>query len=247
MSVPASREQLKNWCLRDLGWPVVEINVDDDQVEDRIDQAFQFFNDFHFDGVEKVYTKYQLTQTDIDNQFIPITDAIVGITRIFPFSQSMGNRDMFGYKYEFRLNDLYDFTSSSYVNYAITMQHLRMLEILFVGEAPIRFNRHTNKLYIDWNWAQSGIEGKYIIIEGYAITDPDTYSKVYNDRMLKKLATAYIKKQWGTNMKKFEGMKLPGGVLMNGQKIYDEAVAEIKEIEDDIEQSYQAPPAMLVQ
>ncbi len=247
MSIPATREQLKNWCLRDLGWPVVEINVDDDQLEDRIDQAFQFFNDFHFDGVEKVYTKYQLTQTDIDNQYIPITDAFIGVTKIFPFSQSMGNRDMFGYKYEFRMNDLYDFTSSSYVNYAITRQHLRMLEILFVGEAPIRFNRHTNKLYIDWNWQQHEIVGQWIIIEGYVITDPDTYSKVYNDRLLKKLATAYIKKQWGTNMKKFEGMKLPGGVLMNGQQIYNEAVSEIKEIEDNIVDSFQAPPSMLVE
>jgi hypothetical protein len=162
MSIPASREQFKDWCLRELGWPVIEINVDDDQVEDRIDEAFQYFQQFHFDGVERWYMKHQLTDADIANQWIPITDNIIGVTRIFPLAASNATVNMFDLRYQLRLHELYDFTSTSYVNYVLTMQHIRTLDLLFSGEQPIRFNRHTNKLYLDWNWQQFATAGEYL-------------------------------------------------------------------------------------
>ena len=153
---------------------------------------------------------------------------------------------MFDINYQIRLNDLPTFTSTSYVGYEIIMQHLATLDMLFIGDVPIRFNKHTHILYIDWEWATRVPAGTWIVIEGFSEINADTYTSVYNDRMLKRLATAYIKKQWGTNMKKFEGMVLPGGVSMNGQQIYNEAIDEIKEIEDDIRSSFQEPPQFLV-
>jgi hypothetical protein len=246
MAIPASKEQLKDWCLRQLGHPVIEINVDDDQVEDRIDEAFQYFRDFHYDGVEKYYLKHQVTETDKINRYIPITDNIIGVTRIFPVGSTNASVNMFDLRYQLRLHELYDFTSTSYVNYVLTMQHIRTLDLLFSGETPIRFSRHTNKLHIDWNWEYDIEIGEWIIIESFIVIDPDQYNDVYNDRMLKKLATAYIKKQWGNNMKKFAGMQLPGGITMNGQQIYEEAVTEIKELEDLIRDTYEEPPQFLM-
>lgn len=245
MSVPSNREQLKDWCLRQLGHPVIEINVDDDQVEDRIDEAFQYFRDFHFDGVERWYLKHQLTSDDVANGYIPINDNIIGVNRIFPMTSSNATINMFDLRYQLRLHDLYDFTSTSYVNYVLTMQHIRTLDMMFSGEQPVRFNRHTSKLYIDMNWGLANV-GEFLVIESFIIIDPATYSKVYNDRMLKKLATAYIKKQWGNNMKKFGGMQLPGGIQLNGQQVYDEAVQEITEIEQLIRNTYEEPPQFLM-
>lgn len=246
MSIPASRDELKEWCLRQLGHPVLEINVDDDQVDDAIDNAFQYYQDFHVDGVERYYLKYQVTAEDKENKYIPITDSIIGVTRIFPVGSTNASVNMFDLRYQLRLHELYDFTSTSYVNYALTQQHIRTLDMLFSGETPIRFNRHTNKLFIDWDWNYDIDAGEYIIIEGFVIIDPDYYTDVYNDRLLKKLATAYIKKQWGTNMKKFQGMQLPGGIYMNGQQIHDEAVQEIKEVEDLIRSSHEEPPQFIM-
>lgn len=246
MAVPSSREQLKDWCLRQLGFPVVEVNVDDDQVEDRIDEALQYFQDFHFDGVERTYLKHQVTAEDITNQYIPITGNVIGISRIFPLGSTNASVNMFDLRYQLRLHELYDFTSTSYVSYVLTQQHIRTLDMLFSGEAPIRFNRHTNKLRIDWNWGSDVQVGEYIIIEAHIIVDPEAYTDVYNDRMLKKLATAYIKRQWGSNMKKFGGMQLPGGITMNGQQIFDEAIQEIKDLEDLIRDTFEEPPMMIL-
>jgi len=246
MSVPASREQLKDWCLRQLGHPVIEINVDDDQVDDRIDEAFQYFRDFHYDGVERYYLKHQVTEADKVNRYIPISDNIIGVTRIFPVGSTNASVNMFDLRYQLRLHELYDFTSTSYVNYVLTMQHIRTLDLLFSGETPIRFSRHSNRLHIDWNWDYDIEVGEWIIIESFIVIDPDQYNDVYNDRMLKKLATAYIKKQWGANMSKFAGMQLPGGITMNGIQIFQDAVAEIKELEDLIRNTYEAPPQLLI-
>lgn len=243
---PNSREQLIEYCLRKLGFPVIEINVDPDQVEDRIDEAFGFFQDFHFDGVERVYLKHQITSQNKTDKFIPIGDNVIGVNRIFPFGSTNASVNMFDLRYQLRLHELYDFTSVSYVNYTLTMQHIRTLDMLFTGETPVRFNRHSNKLYIDWDWANDGEVGEHIIIECFTILDPNSYPRVYNDRMLKKLATAYIKRQWGVNMSKFTGMQLPGGIQMNGQKIYEDAIEEIEKIEEDIRTSYQAPPQFLM-
>ena len=242
MAIPATRDQHKDWCLRQLGFPVLDINVDDDQVDDAVDQALQYFQDFHFDAVERWYLKHQITETDKTNKYIPITDNIIGVTRIFPVGSTNASVNMFDLRYQLRLHELYDFTSTSYVNYVLTQQHIRTLDLLFSGEVPIRFNRHSNKLYIDWDWNYDLDVGEWLIIEGYIIIDPASYTKVWNDRLLKKLSTAYIKKQWGTNMKKFQGMQLPGGIMMNGQQIYNEAVQEIQDIEQLIRNTFEAPP-----
>ena len=245
--IPSSREDLKTWCLRQLGHPVIEINVDDDQVDDRVDEALQYFQQFHFDGVERWYFKHQITSDDKVNKYIPVANQnVIGLTRVFPISSTNASVNMFDLRYQLRLHELYDFTSTSYINYALTQQHIRTLDLLFSGEQPIRFNRHTDKLYIDWNWEYDVMVGEYIIIEGWIIVDPDTYNKVYDDRMLKKLATAYIKRQWGTNMKKFAGMQLPGGITMNGQQIYNEAVEEIENLEKQIRETYEEPPQFLI-
>lgn len=246
MAIPSNREQLKDWCLRQLGFPVIQINVDDDQVEDRIDEALQYFQDFHFDGVERWYLKHQVTTQNLTDQFIPITDNIIGVNRIFPVGSTSASGNIFDTKYQLRLHDLYDLTSASFINYTLTMQHLRTMDMLFNGEVAIRFNRHSNKLYIDWDWSKDIRAGEYIIVEGFIILDPNDYNRVYNDRMLKKLATAYIKRQWGNNMKKFAGMQLPGGIQMNGQQIYEEAVNDIKEIEEQIRQTFESPPQMII-
>jgi len=246
MALPASREQMKDWCLRDLGFPVIDINVDDDQVDDRVEEAFSYFQQFHFDGVERWYLKHQITQTDIANEYISIPDSIIGVNRIFPIGSTNASVNMFDLRYQLRLHELYDFTSTSYVNYVLTQQHIRTLDMLFSGETPIRFNRHTGKLYIDQNWISGVQAGEWIIIESFIIIDPNTYTKVYGDRMLLKYATALIKKQWGNNMKKFGGMQLPGGITMNGQAIFDEAVQEIKDLEALIRDTYEEPPQFLV-
>lgn len=246
MSIPNSRSLLKDWCLRQLGHPVIQINVDDDQVEDRIDEALQYFHDFHYDGIEKWYVSYQITGTDKANKYITIDENIIGVTRIFPVGSTNASVNMFDLRYQLRLHELYDFTSTSYVSYVLTQQHIRTLDLLFSGETPIRWSRHTNKLYIDWDWENDIETGEYLVIEGWKVIDPDQYTDVYNDRMLKKLATAYIKKQWGTNMKKFQGMQLPGGIMMNGQLIHDEAVNEIAQLEQDIRLIYEQPPQFLV-
>jgi hypothetical protein len=246
MSIPTNREEFKTWCLRQLGFPVLDINVDDDQVDDAIDNALQYYQTFHFDAVERWYFKHQISDENKSNKFIPINENIIGVTRIFPVGSTNASVNMFDLRYQLRLHELYDFTSTSYVNYALTQQHIRTLDLLFSGETPIRFNRHSNKLYIDWDWQNDVQTGEYIIIEGYIILDPDTYVDVWNDRLLKKLATSYIKKQWGTNMKKFQGMQLPGGIMMNGQQIFNEAIQEIQDIEQEIRTSFEEPPQFVI-
>jgi hypothetical protein len=249
MSEPiTTRSKFKEYCLRRLGFPVIEINVDDDQVEDRIDDALQYWQDYHFDGLQKIYFIKRIDQTDTDNRYLDLSQArdsannlseITGVTRIFPMYDSQATITMFDLRYQLRLNELYDFTSASYINYTMTMQHLRMLEQLFTGEVPIRYQRHMQKLFIDWAWGSSQVPiGQVVIIECYGVINPDAYGRVWNDRWLKEYATALIKRSWGNNLKKFAGVQLPGGVILNGDKIYNEAVDEIKALEADMEKNY---------
>lgn len=245
-SQPSNKEELKDFCLRQLGYPVVQINVDDVQVNDAVELAFEFWNEFHFDGTERTYVKHQVTQTDIDNGWIQLSDQIEGAIRIFPIGGTNQAMSFFDLRYQLRLNDLWDLSSTSFVNYTLTMQHLRTLDMLFSGETPVRFNKINNRLYIDHSWHSDVDVGEWIVVEAFIITDPNAYTRVYNDRMLKKLVTSYIKKQWGQNMKKFKGMQLPGGVTMDGQQIFDEAVREIAETEEQIRNTYEQPPIFLV-
>ena len=246
LNTPANKEELKDFCLRQLGYPVIQINVDDEQVNDAVELAFEFWNEFHFNGTERTYVKHQITQQNIDNQYVTVNDNLIGAIRVFPVGMNKMAMNMFDLRYQLRLNDLWDLSSTSYVNYSLTMQHLQTLYLIFTGQQPIRFNRLTNKLYIDWDWENDVNEGEFIVIEGSIVTDRSTYPRVWNDRMLKKLATSYVKKQWGNNMKKFGGMALPGGITMNGQQIFEEAVNEIREIEQEIRNTYEAPPTFLV-
>jgi hypothetical protein len=243
---PANREELKDFCLRQLGYPVIQINVDDEQVNDAIELAFEYWNEFHFDGTERTYVKHQVTQSDKDNGYIQLTDQILGAVRIFPIGGTNQAMSFFDLRYQLRLNDLWDLSSTSYVNYTLTMQHLRTLDLLFSGETPVRFNKINNRLYVDHDWANDVDVGEWIVVEAMIITNPDTYTRVWNDRMLKKLATAYVKKQWGANMSKFDKMQLPGGVTMRGVDIYNEAVSDIEKAEQEIRNTYEQPPTFLV-
>lgn len=239
---PASRAELKAYCLRQLGDGVLSnMYISDEQVEDAIDNALQYFQDFHFDSVERWYLKHQITQENIDNQYIPITENIIGVTRIFPFSAASSSMSMFDVRYQMRLQDLYDFTSTSFAYYVQMQQYIRTMDMVLNGEVPVRFNRHADRLYIDWDWGVDAVVDQWIIIEGYIILDPDNYTDVYNDRLLKKLTTAYIKKQQGMNTKRYGQVPLVGGIVLDGKELYDEAMAEIAEIETLIRNTHEKP------
>jgi hypothetical protein len=247
-----NRSTFKDYCLRRLGFPTIEINIDDDQVEDRIDDALQYWQDYHFDALQKVYYIKALNSTDMTNKYINLDPSvtldssgnsvnIIGVTRVFPISDSINQNNMFDLRYQLRLNELYDFTSASYINYTLTMQHLRSLELMFTGEVPIRFQRHMNRLYCDWGWGTAVNSGTVIIAECFALIRPQDFASVWNDRWLKEYATALIKRTWGSNLKKFAGVQLPGGVTLNGQVIYEEAVEEIKKLEEEMSSKYELP------
>ena len=315
MAAPSTRTEFKDYCLRRLGFPVIQINVDDDQVDDRIDDALQFFHDYHFDGVEKIYMKHRITQDDIDRKFIYCPDPVIFVTKIFPFDDSNSSINMFDLRYQLRLHDLYDFTSVSYVSYEITMQHITTLNMLFSGYPQHRFNRHQNKIFLDIDWSRDATLGEYVVIECYRKLAPDTViltgtvtatntsnvmtgtgttfdqqilegdiitvggqdvqvnriisptqaylttnlttsvtnatatktgvSDVWNDRFLKQYATALIKYQWGTNLSKFAGVQMPGGVTLDGPRIMAEAQVEIDKIETEMQAYNVLPPEIL--
>jgi len=247
MAEITSRDELKDYCLRRLGAPVIKINVDDDQLEDRIDDALQFYQDYHFDATELFYWQHKITQQDVNQRYFDIDKGILGITRIFPLNDTITKNNMFDLRYQLRLHELYDFTSTSYTNFNITMQHLRNLELMFTGEIPIRFQRHTHRLYPDWAWGEAQAPvGATVVAEGYKVIDPDTNESVYNDRWLKKYTTALFKLQWGENMKKFGGIQLPGGLTLNGKETFDEADAEIKQLEDEMQDRYELPVQFMI-
>ena len=240
MTIPTTRDDFKTHCLRRLGAPVIEINLDDDQIDDRVDEALQYFWDYHFDGTEKTYYKYQLLQSDIDNQYITMPANIIGAINIFPIGSALQTNNMFNIRYQIALNDLYTLTSVSMVPYYMAMTHLAVLEQMLVGQQPIRYNRHNNRLYIDMSWDQVDV-GTFLLVEAYQILDPEVYSGAWGDRWLQRYATCLMKQQWGTNLKKFEGVQLPGGVRFNGQAIYNEATIERTELEHEAIYTFSGP------
>lgn len=252
MAKPATREQLKDYCLRRLGFPVIDINVDDDQVDDRIDDALTKFAEFHFDGVHRDYVMHLMTEEDYTNKYITLPDSIIGVNRIFGIgSDSVGsngtNFNMFDINYQLRLNELYDFTNSSYMYYWIARTHLSMLDQLLVGQNPIRFTKTMNKLYVDMNWAGEEVKvGNYMAIDCYSVVEANTYTDIFHDSWLKDYTTQLIKKQWGENMKKYGNYTLPGGMVINAQTIYDEATNEIVRLEQQLRDTYEEPPDFLV-
>jgi hypothetical protein len=267
MATPATREQLKQYCLRTLGKPVIEINVDDDQLEDRIDEALQYYAQYHYDGIRRTYLKYQYTQADKDrilgnssesvtknsittswsegNNFLVVPESVISVINIFPFSDK-GNLNLFDVRYQLRLNDLYDFSSTSIINYDVVLRHLDFLDHVLVGEKPLRFNQHDNRLYVDMDWANDLTVGEYLVIEAYRKLDPTVYTDVYNDIYLKRYATALIKKQWGANLSKFNGVTMLGGVSLNGQQIFSEALQDIQKLEEEIRSTFELNPAMMI-
>ena len=304
MAQPTTRQQFIDYCKRRLGFPVIDINVDDDQISDRVDDALQFFEDYHFDGVEKMFMKHRITQDDINRRWIYCPDAVTYVVGMFPFDDSNASINMFDLRYQLRLHDLYDFTSVSYVSYEITMQHIRTLNLMFSGTPQIRFNRKQNKIFLDIDWSRDVSVGDYVVIDCYrairpatitltgtgtAVTTSNTItgtgtifdqellegdvitlggqelqvyqiisptilttigpvasnvtngvltkpgnSEVFNDRFLKRYATALIKYQWGSNLSKFAGIQMPGGVTLDGVRIMTEAKEEMDKIEEDM-------------
>ena len=265
MAIPTSKTTFKSYCLRALGFGVIDINVSDDQVDDRIDEALQYFAQYHYDGVEKMYLKYQITQDDIDRaasndtttatdtvdsnitatfkegkNFIPMPSSVVSVIQIFPFDDQTTN-NMFDIRYQLRLNDLYDFSSTSIIHYQMTMQQLDFLSHILVGEKPIRFNQHQNRLYLDMDFSNDVDVDEFLIIECYRKIDPATYTDIFDDIYLKRYATALIKRQWGANLSKFQGVQLLGGVEMNGEAIYSQAQEELQKLEEDIQLAFETP------
>ena len=267
MAAPATRENLKQYALRALGNPVIEINVDDDQLEDRIDEALQYFAQYHYDGIRRTYLKYQYTEADKTrmtgdssesitknsvttswkegNNFLVVPDSVISVINIFPFSNK-SNMNLFDVRYQLRLNDLYDFSSTSIINYDIVLRHLDFLDHILVGEKPLRFNQHDNRLYVDMDWTNDLAVGEYLVIECYRKLDPQVYTDVYNDIYLKRYVTALFKKQWGANLSKFDGVAMIGGVTLNGRQIYSEALTDVEKLETEIRSSYELNPAMMI-
>ena len=304
----SSRDGLKQYALRALGAPVLEINVDDDQVEDRIDEALDYWRLYHYEGIEQIYLKQQIRASEItlsasvagtfnlaenitgassgataqvcqessrtssgtlllvknvngtftagetingsaghtatlssitlreyDNRYVEIPDYVWGVTKILSVGQASSSKNIFDLQYQLRLNDLYDLTSTSLIYYKTVMSHLALLDFELNGHQGFRFNRMSNRLYLDANWQTDFILGDYIIVQSYRAMDPTTWSKVYNEPWLKHYTTALLKKQWATNLKKFSGLQLPGGVTLDGDKLYSEATEEIKELEDELQ------------
>lgn len=252
MAVPTNKTTLREFCLRNLGFPVIEINVDDEQLDDRIDDALQKYRDHHYDGTEKMYLAHRVTNADILNKYITVCDNIVGISQVFPLSgssvSSNGNADfnIFDINYQIRLNDFYDLTASSYTYYVIARDHLRMLDMIITGEIPYSFNKKTRRLHLWQDWDGKLEAGDYVLFHAHRIVDPNTYESVFNDSWLKEYTTQLFKRQWATNIKKYGNYTLPGGLTVNGQQMYEEAVLELRELEEKLRDTYEEPPEMLV-
>ena len=275
MAKPATRQQLIDYCLRRLGAPVLEINVDDDQIDDLVDDALQYFTERHFDGVERMYLKYKITQGDIDrgrakntdgvgivtttatsvntgagsftssfyetSNFIQIPDSVTGIEKIFKFDTSSISGGMFSLKYQIFLNDMYYFNSVELLQYAMVKSYLEDIDFLLTTDKQIRFNKRQDRLYLDIDWgAQSA--GNFMVIDCYRALDPTSFTQVYNDSFLKRYLTALIKRQWGQNLSKFRGVKLPGGIELNGGEILQQAEQELSDIKSRMSMEYELPP-----
>ena len=249
MAQPATRQQLKDYALRRLGDPVIEINVDDSQVEDRLDDALQFFAEYHFDGVQKQFYKHQLTADDITNEYIDmnqVDSSVITVTRIF--EQGNNSVNMFDVRYQMALNDFYGVRTGmgNMAQYDITKRHLALIQQMLDPEKAVRFSRVTNKLLIDTDWSEQFTVGDFVVIEAYSILDPDTYTEIYNDRLLKEYVTSLIKRQWGMNLSKFQNITLPGGLSYNGAELYSQGQEEITKIEEEVQLKYELPPNFMV-
>ncbi len=242
MAKPTTRTELADYCLRELGSPVVEINIDDDQIEDRIDEAIQFWQEYHSDATVKTLIKHQVTASELTSNEIEVPDSILSVVRVLAF-QDFSSNSIFNAKYQMYLNDFYGMRNpSGLLNYELTQQYMSLVEDILNGHGQMfAFNRHKNTVKFHADIADHVAEGEYIIFEAYQTVDPSAYTDVFDDMGLKELLTLLIKKQWGQNLSKFEGMQLPGGVTINGTKIYDDAVSDIKELKETWQLKYEEP------
>jgi hypothetical protein len=276
MAKPSTRQELIEYCKRKLGAPVLEINVDDDQIDDLVDDAIQYFQERHFDGVERMYLKYEITQEDIDrgrgretngvgvvtttatstnisgygtvtsnfyesSNFIQVPDSVIGIEKIFKFDTSSISGGLFSIKYQLFLNDLYYFNSVELLQYAMTKSYLEDIDFLLTTDKQVRFNKRQDRLYLDIDWGSQSV-GNFMVIDCYRALDPASFSQIYNDSFLKQYLTSLIKKQWGQNLIKFRGVKLPGGIELNGREIYEDAVRELDILKQRMASEHELPP-----
>jgi len=243
MAVPNSRTTLIDYCLRALGAPVIEINVDDDQLSDRVDEALQFYQHYHADAIEKVFLKHQVTQNDIDNGYLTLNSLVTEVIRVFPIRDTISSNNLFDIKYQMHLNDMFSLGyMGSLLEYSMAQEYLQTLDILIDSDSKfIQFDKHRNRLEIYMKWGDEVSVGDYLVVEAYRIIDPDTFTEVYNDYYLKKYLTALIKRQWGANLLKFEGMQMPGGVTFNGRQLFDDANEELQRLEEEVRLNWEEP------
>ena len=278
MAKPSTRQGLIDYCLRRLGAPVLEINVDDDQIDDLVDDAIQYFNERHYDGVEKMYLKYKITSDDVargrakgtdgvgivtttgtstivgtattfsfyeNSNYIQVPDSVIGIERIFKFDTSSISGGMFSIKYQLFLNDLYYFNSVELLQYSMVKSYLEDIDFLLTTDKQVRFNKRQDRLYLDIDWGSQAADD-FIVIECYRSLDPASFTQVYNDSFVKQYLTALIKRQWGQNLIKFQGVKLPGGNELNGRQLYEDAIRDLDEIKQRMSSEYELPPLDLI-
>ena len=284
MAKPTTKQELIDYALRKLGAPVLEINVDDDQIDDAVDDTIQLFNERHYDGIERMYLKYELTQDDIDrgkasgttgvgivtttaqstpisgistetgavtskwyenSNFLQVPDSVIGVEKIFKFDSSTISGGMFSIKYQLFLNDLYRFNSVDLLQYSMTKTYLEDIDFLLTTDKQLRFNKKQDRLYLDIDWGAEEA-GTYLVLDCYRALDPEAFKQIYNDSFVKPYVTALIKKQWGQNLIKFKGTKLPGGIELNGRELYDDAVSELSEIKERMTLEYEVPPLDMI-
>ena len=250
MAVPNSRATLIEYCKRRLGDQVIEVNVDEDQLEDRVDEALQYYQEFHSDATLRTYLKHQVTATDVSNEYIPISSNIIFVSKLFPVSSSFSSSvNFFDIKYQMRLNDLADLQryAGDLAYYEQMQQYLSLLDMKLNGHPQVQFSRRENRLYIFGDFGDKDIqEGDFVIAEVYQIVDPTTNTSIFNDMWVKEYTTALIKQQWGANLIKFEGMQLPGGVMLNGRQIYDDATGDIERLRETIRMEHEFPPDFFI-
>ena len=243
MAKPNSRQTFSDYCLRSLGAPVIEINVDEDQIDDRIDEALQFYQHYHADAIEKVFLKHQVTQTDINNGYLTLNSLVTEVIRVLPIRDTMSSNNLFDIKYQMHLNDMFSLGyMGSLLEYSMAQQYLSTLDLIIDSDSKFaQFDKHRNRLEIHMKWDEEVNVNDFLVVEAYRIIDPETFTEVYNDYYLKKYLTALLKRQWGANLLKFEGMQMPGGVTFNGRQLFDDANEELQRLEEEVRLNWEEP------
>lgn len=275
MAQPSTRQELIDYVKRQLGAPVLQINMDDDQVDDIIDNAIQFFQEYHYDGIEKMYLKHLITADDVTRfsstdasqstldpdaatwvnreNFIEIPDHVIGISRVFGLTSAFASNEMWGFANQYFLMDIfsfsagYSFANFDLENYYMVKQFFETIDMVVNTGSLVdfRFNKRQDRLYIDIDRDRLK-EGNYIVIECYRALDPETWSQVWNDSFVKRYATALMKRQWGQNLIKFNNVQLPGGITLNGRQIWEDGDAEVKDLESRMLTEYSLPPLDMI-